>query len=384
VLSNTSKNQQLGAATAVIGGGKQRPKAPQQQHKNLDKFVHNSMKRDTNNNLGLSPAQLNNAIVQQENYKRVVAQQQQLIQKQQQQLNQKQRQLQQMIKKKSLNELNLPPYSDENNEEDDDDDDNSDEDSEVRLTTSRSRRNRFKTLSGGGTDSSLTLTRHSSVTHFTHPNYYRPNDSPPTATASATQQKNRSLSRHHKHSQSNHAAGPSYNPYYAPSSDNYDNYSITPTNTLGRSKERGVDVNALYASTKVSRHQNQAGGGSQHRSASGGRSTTVQINETNNLVHRAKSNANSSRLANSQTNLLLNNNEVVAKSHHRRHAKLRQASAATANKTHSLDYDTYTSADEDPSKPIEFSSEIIETADKITYITNHIKSENDYEEVNIS
>ena len=32
-------------------------------------------------------------------------------------------------------------------------------------------------------------------------------------------------------------------------------------------------------------------------------------------------------------------------------------------------------------RPIEFSSEIIEAADKVTYITNHIKSENDYEEV---
>ena len=32
-------------------------------------------------------------------------------------------------------------------------------------------------------------------------------------------------------------------------------------------------------------------------------------------------------------------------------------------------------------RPIEFSPEIIEAADKVTYITNHIKSENDYEEV---
>jgi len=31
---------------------------------------------------------------------------------------------------------------------------------------------------------------------------------------------------------------------------------------------------------------------------------------------------------------------------------------------------------------VEFSPEIIEAADKVTYITNHIKSENDYEEVN--
>jgi hypothetical protein len=354
-MSNTSKNQQL--VQAVVGSGKLRPKAPQQQHKNLDKFVYNSMKRDTNNNLGLSPAQLNNAIIQQENYKRVVAQQHQLIQKQQQQLNQKQRQLQQMMKKKSLNELNLHPYSDENDENSDDENENSD----LRLAP-RSRRNRFKTLSGD-TESSLTLTRHSSATHFAHPNYYRPNHSP------TTQQKNRSLSRHHKHSQSNHAA-PSYNPYYVPSSDNYDNYSITPTNTLGRGKERAVDVNALYASAKATRLSQH--GGSQNRSASGGRSTTVQINETNNLVHRTN---NSNRLANSQANML-NNNEVVVKAH-RRQARLKQA----ANKTHSLDYDTFTSADEDPSKPIEFSSEIIETADKITYITNHIKSENDYEEV---
>ncbi len=32
-------------------------------------------------------------------------------------------------------------------------------------------------------------------------------------------------------------------------------------------------------------------------------------------------------------------------------------------------------------KPIEFSMEIMEAADKVTYITNHIKSENYYEEV---
>ena len=35
-------------------------------------------------------------------------------------------------------------------------------------------------------------------------------------------------------------------------------------------------------------------------------------------------------------------------------------------------------------RPIEFSPEIIEAADKVTYITNHIKSENDYEEVKIT
>ncbi len=35
-------------------------------------------------------------------------------------------------------------------------------------------------------------------------------------------------------------------------------------------------------------------------------------------------------------------------------------------------------------KPIEFSMEIMEAADKVTYITNHIKSENYYEEVRFS
>ena len=34
-----------------------------------------------------------------------------------------------------------------------------------------------------------------------------------------------------------------------------------------------------------------------------------------------------------------------------------------------------------PPKPYKFSSEVFETADKVTYITNHIKRENDYEEV---
>ena len=52
------------------------------------------------------------------------------------------------------------------------------------------------------------------------------------------------------------------------------------------------------------------------------------------------------------------------------------------SQSRSLEYaldDTYSSDEED--RPIEFSQEIMEAADKVTYITNHIKSENYYEEV---
>lgn len=46
------------------------------------------------------------------------------------------------------------------------------------------------------------------------------------------------------------------------------------------------------------------------------------------------------------------------------------------NETNSENEDSSSS-----SKQIEFSPEIMEAADKVTYITNHIKSENYYEEV---
>lgn len=52
--------------------------------------------------------------------------------------------------------------------------------------------------------------------------------------------------------------------------------------------------------------------------------------------------------------------------------------------SHSLDFDTgpYNSEDE-LARHLQFDSEIIDAAEKITYITNHIKNENDYEEVYI-
>lgn len=51
------------------------------------------------------------------------------------------------------------------------------------------------------------------------------------------------------------------------------------------------------------------------------------------------------------------------------------------SQTRSLEYalDDVVSSEDD--RPIEFSQEIMEAADKVTYITNHIKSENYYEEV---
>jgi len=46
--------------------------------------------------------------------------------------------------------------------------------------------------------------------------------------------------------------------------------------------------------------------------------------------------------------------------------------------SHSLECPSDKSEDE---RPIEFSPDVLEAADKVTYITNHIKTENDYEEV---
>lgn len=51
------------------------------------------------------------------------------------------------------------------------------------------------------------------------------------------------------------------------------------------------------------------------------------------------------------------------------------------SQSHSLDNDTGPSEDEG-ARNLQFDSEIIDAAEKITYITNHIKNENDYEEVN--
>jgi hypothetical protein len=42
---------------------------------------------------------------------------------------------------------------------------------------------------------------------------------------------------------------------------------------------------------------------------------------------------------------------------------------------------TYISDKSEDERPIEFSPDVFEAADKVTYITNHIKTENDYEEV---
>lgn len=50
--------------------------------------------------------------------------------------------------------------------------------------------------------------------------------------------------------------------------------------------------------------------------------------------------------------------------------------------SHSLDYDTGLNTSEDEiNRHVKFDSEILDAAEKITYITNHIKNENDYEEV---
>ncbi len=49
--------------------------------------------------------------------------------------------------------------------------------------------------------------------------------------------------------------------------------------------------------------------------------------------------------------------------------------------TRSLEYALDDAISSEDDRPIEFSQEIMEAADKVTYITNHIKSENYYEEV---
>lgn len=71
-----------------------------------------------------------------------------------------------------------------------------------------------------------------------------------------------------------------------------------------------------------------------------------------------------------------NNNLVkrVVSNHNRRQ---QYAQSQSRSLEYALD-DSFNSEDD---KPIEFSREIMEAADKVTYITNHIKSENYYEEV---
>lgn len=69
----------------------------------------------------------------------------------------------------------------------------------------------------------------------------------------------------------------------------------------------------------------------------------------------------------------------------RRNTRSRRQQYAQLN-SKSLEYcgtgdDSHTSEEEN--QPIKFSPEIMEAADKVTYITNHIKNENYYEEVKI-
>lgn len=72
--------------------------------------------------------------------------------------------------------------------------------------------------------------------------------------------------------------------------------------------------------------------------------------------------------------------------HHHNHPNLQQQSSYGLSQ--SLDYDTAvnghaTTSEDERSKPMRFDSDILDAAEKITYITNHIKNENDYEEVQI-
>lgn len=76
-----------------------------------------------------------------------------------------------------------------------------------------------------------------------------------------------------------------------------------------------------------------------------------------------------------QTKLASNDN-----SNSQRGTKSRRHQQYAQSQSYSLEYDTYTTTSDDD-RPCDFSPEILEAADKITYITNHIRSENDYEEV---
>jgi hypothetical protein len=116
---------------------------------------------------------------------------------------------------------------------------------------------------------------------------------------------------------------------------------------------------------------------SHHRSSSTNihNGQDLYASNNNNNTQQQKISAHRTE-TNNQSYDLNNSNSNTPKSNRLRQRYKTQTQQVT---TKSLDYDTYASTDED--RPVEFSPEIIETADKITYITNHIKSENDYEEV---
>lgn len=71
---------------------------------------------------------------------------------------------------------------------------------------------------------------------------------------------------------------------------------------------------------------------------------------------------------------------VTASQHNERRFQFSLNNSSQQSKSHEAGLnETYSDTD----RPVEFSPEIMEAADKVTYITNHIKSENYYEEVSL-
>ena len=81
----------------------------------------------------------------------------------------------------------------------------------------------------------------------------------------------------------------------------------------------------------------------------------------------------------SQTSTLLQRRLIKTNSAQHNESRRFQFSSSQSKSHEAGLNDSFTFSDTD--RPVEFSPEIMEAADKVTYITNHIKSENYYEEV---
>ena len=100
---------------------------------------------------------------------------------------------------------------------------------------------------------------------------------------------------------------------------------------------------------------------------------------TTSILHTSKTNPNNSSYnqpikSDSSTNLKRRTNINERRKQLEHTSPHSRSFEGLQNETNSENEDT-------SNKQIEFSPEIMEAADKVTYITNHIKSENYYEEV---
>lgn len=316
----------------------------------MDKFVNSSLKRGGPVMLGAAAhpaAQLNNNnIIQKQNYKKIVAQQQKQLLMIKKRIDQQQNP-QQLTKKKSLNELR--PNEDYNYYYDDDDEPMNDSMEEEESPTRRSaqarkRRNRMKTLSGN--DALLNAATGENMmmlpaSHLYQVPHHRLNQSP-----RSNNQQQRRYSPSHQITQPVHRSLSHH-------------YRYRNQNEYGM--ENDIDPSYLHADVR-------------NRAAAAGLANGRSRVSKNVSISNSNLNQTAVDQDDEWTPMMSASRKATT---NRKRQKFRQM------QTQSLEYDSNaynTSADED-NRPFEFSPEILETADKITFITNHIKSENDYEEV---